>query len=34
MTIGAGRQQLIDMFQLSVSDNGSGREKEKYQRKQ
>lgn len=34
MTIGAGRQQLIDMFQLSVSDNGSGRGKEKYQRKQ
>ncbi len=34
MTIGSGRQQLIDMFQLSVSDNGSGREKEKYQRKQ
>ena len=24
MTIGAGRRQLIDMFQLKVSDNGSG----------
>ncbi len=25
LTVGAGRKQLIDMFQLTVSDNGSGR---------
>ena len=29
MTVGAGRKQLIAMFQISVSDNGSDREEEK-----
>jgi arsenate reductase-like glutaredoxin family protein len=29
MTIGGNRQQLIDMFQLTVSDNGSGAKKGK-----
>jgi regulatory protein spx len=34
MTIGTGRQQLIEMFQIKVSDNGSGKEEKPSEKKQ
>jgi len=33
ITVGAGRKQLIDMFQITVSNNGSDKEKEKVEEK-